>query len=739
MTTDLKQYSKTYHPMTSSSSSSGKHRRYKRRQTHIFIKLVCITVTLTTVLVFLTLYKYLDSKQSKWRSNQQLVSKLHDDSYQSRKLLNVNNETTTTKAPVIPQGIGDYPKDLFTVEQKKNGWIALHVIGVLYMFLALAIICDEFFVPALHVISSILKISDDVAGATFMAAGGSAPELFTSIIGVFFSDSQVGFGTIVGSAVFNVLFVIGMCAMCSKTLLELTWWPLLRDSIFYIIALILLIIFFSDSSISWHESLGLFLVYIAYVIFMIKNSSIEMAVKAYISKKTRASSVTPIIDEKNENGFLSLPSMFSKNSFRNGAIQLVIHTLDPIAEAGVDDKLQKIKDHYDTISTDQQKGLSTSLLDEKELTSPNQSETTILHDDYNSQRGPSETSVAHSRISHGKEEIEMMERNNQNNSTEAINGHATKPVPNNDAKNHPNSTQDSRPNSVASLFNDNDVNQNNGDTVNRNGVGMIDDASRRNSVRFSSRRLSRCSSRASCRSHRGLAPVKKESPVEDIKDPEDGEGEDTGDEEEEEEGPVDLSWPDEIFERIFYVIKAPLLFVMVLTVPDVRRPKFKKLFPLTFTLSIVWIAVFSYLMLWWASEIGRAAGIDVEIMGLTFIAAGTSIPDLITSVVVARQGLGDMAVSSSIGSNIFDVTVGLPLPWLAYSMSKSFKDVVVKNSGLFCSTILLFLMLVAVVITIALSKWRMTKMLGGIMFGLYVVFITLTLLLQLDVFACPFG
>ena len=163
------------------------------------------------------------------------------------------------------------------------------------MFLALAIICDEFFVPALHVISSILKISDDVAGATFMAAGGSAPELFTSIIGVFFSDSQVGFGTIVGSAVFNVLFVIGMCAVFSKTLLELTWWPLLRDSIFYIIALVLLIVFFSDSSISWHEALGLFLVYIVYVAFMFKNSAIEVAVKSYLSKKTRASSVTPII------------------------------------------------------------------------------------------------------------------------------------------------------------------------------------------------------------------------------------------------------------------------------------------------------------------------------------------------------------------------------------------------------------------------------------------------------------
>jgi Ca2+/Na+ antiporter len=49
---------------------------------------------------------------------------------------------------------------------------------------------------------------------------------------------------------------------------------------------------------------------------------------------------------------------------------------------------------------------------------------------------------------------------------------------------------------------------------------------------------------------------------------------------------------------------------------------------------------------------------SVQVMGLTFLAAGTSVPDLITSVLVAKQGKGDMAVSSSVGSNIFDVTVG---------------------------------------------------------------------------------
>ena len=62
-----------------------------------------------------------------------------------------------------------------------------------------------------------------------------------------------------------------------------------------------------------------------------------------------------------------------------------------------------------------------------------------------------------------------------------------------------------------------------------------------------------------------------------------------------------------------------------------------------------------------ATSIGVAAGIPEVVMGITFLAAGTSIPELLTSVIVAKQGEGDMAVSSSIGSNIFDVLVGLPL------------------------------------------------------------------------------
>ena len=120
--------------------------------------------------------------------------------------------------------------------------MVLYILGV-YMFVGLSIVCDEFFVPALEGFVEAFSISDDVAGATFMAAGGSAPELFTSFMGVFVAKSSVGFGTIVGSAVFNVLFVIGMCAMFSKDILVLTWWPLFRDCTYYAFSLEILAYF----------------------------------------------------------------------------------------------------------------------------------------------------------------------------------------------------------------------------------------------------------------------------------------------------------------------------------------------------------------------------------------------------------------------------------------------------------------------------------------------------------------
>ncbi|CAH0401153.1 unnamed protein product [Chilo suppressalis] len=190
-----------------------------------------------------------------------------------------------------------FPEDLFSYEQRRSGAVILHVIGMGYMFVALAVVCDEFFVPSLDVIIERLAIRDDVAGATFMAAGGSAPELFTSIIGVFVSFDDVGIGTIVGSAVFNILFVIGACALFSRTTLTLTWWPLFRDCTFYSISLIVLIYCFQDSEIYWQEALVLFSLYCAYVMFMRWNQPVERIVKKliYKNKVTRVRSTDQLM------------------------------------------------------------------------------------------------------------------------------------------------------------------------------------------------------------------------------------------------------------------------------------------------------------------------------------------------------------------------------------------------------------------------------------------------------------
>lgn len=192
--------------------------------------------------------------------------------------------TTASSPGDAPHMKGEYPEDIFSIEDRRKGWVGLHIFGMVYMFVSLAIVCDEFFVPTLGVITDKLEISDDVAGATFMAAGGSAPELFTSLIGVFISHSNVGIGTIVGSAVFNILFVIGMCAIFSREMLHLTWWPLFRDVSFYILDLIMLIVFFLDNHIMWWESMMLVGGYVLYVFFMKYNVQIERAVKTQLRK-----------------------------------------------------------------------------------------------------------------------------------------------------------------------------------------------------------------------------------------------------------------------------------------------------------------------------------------------------------------------------------------------------------------------------------------------------------------------
>ena len=193
-----------------------------------------------------------------------------------------------------------------------------------------------------------------------------------------------------------------------------------------------------------------------------------------------------------------------------------------------------------------------------------------------------------------------------------------------------------------------------------------------------------------------------------------------------------FEWPETRASQLLFLINLPLQVLLVFTIPNCSQPRWKNWYVATFFLSLVWIAVFSFLMVWWAETIGTTLGIPPNIMGLTFLAAGTSIPDALSSVIVARQGFGDMAVSSSIGSNIFDILFGLPVPWMIKTgVMEKLQGVVVVQSPYLVTNVLTLLLMVGIVIgSIMAFKWQLSRGLGAVMFVMYIIFLALSLSLE---------
>ncbi|MCI5167445.1 MAG: hypothetical protein D3903_15460 [Candidatus Electrothrix sp. GM3_4] len=114
------------------------------------------------------------------------------------------------------------------LQTKKNMDLIIAGGCLLIMLIAiyiLAIMTDEYFIPSLDHISHQLNLPHNVAGASLMAMGSSAPELAIALTALFQGGgehSDVGIGTIVGSAVFII----------SWSLPGLQHWPAQRRSPF---------------------------------------------------------------------------------------------------------------------------------------------------------------------------------------------------------------------------------------------------------------------------------------------------------------------------------------------------------------------------------------------------------------------------------------------------------------------------------------------------------------------------
>jgi hypothetical protein len=71
--------------------------------------------------------------------------------HSGRQLLwHSENVTAVDAQNCTPPAIADFPSDLFTAEQRRAGAIAIHVVICCYLFVMLALICDDYFVPCIQ-------------------------------------------------------------------------------------------------------------------------------------------------------------------------------------------------------------------------------------------------------------------------------------------------------------------------------------------------------------------------------------------------------------------------------------------------------------------------------------------------------------------------------------------------------------------------------------------------------------
>ncbi|KAI4873316.1 hypothetical protein NFI96_029072 [Prochilodus magdalenae] len=555
----------------------------------------------------------------------------------SRRLMAMEDDNETEEKNCSEPAIHEFPQDFFTNRERTQGAVLLHIFAAIYMFLALAIVCDDYFVTSLEQICEKLHLSEDVAGATFMAAGSSAPELFASIIGVFITHGDVGVGTIVGSAVFNILCIIGVCGIFAGQVVHLTRFSVFRDSFYYTMSVVALIAFIYDGQILWWESLILMVMYVGYILIMKFNTSMQN----YFSGK----------DDK---GVANGNAMISELEDGNACYEQFWD--DPTWPLLSSVKPSKMYTRGSVVMVDEMMNSSPP-----NYRFPEAGLRVMITNHF----GPKTRLRMASRLIINEQQ-RLMQASNGVDGTLVADGKA--------------------------------------DTL-----------------------------------ENGSVPEDKL----------------TEDEENELSSPFVI--PGGAMNRLKFIISWPILALLYFTVPNCGKPRWERFFMLSFFLSTLWIAVFSYFMVWMVTIIGYTLGIPDVIMGITFLAAGTSVPDCIASLIVARQGLGDMAVSNTIGSNVFDILVGLGVPWGIQTMAVNYGSVVsvifcpcqpylhprtfskecwvkINSRGLVYSVVLLLGSVALTVLGIHVNRWRLDFKLGVYVLMLYGIFLCFSILIEYNVF-----
>jgi len=660
----------------------------------------------------------------------------------SEKSNEVCPESWLCSAELIPGGSGN-GRCLASWEKSGGGGAFVYILIMLFLFLGLAIVTDEYFVASLEKISSALELSEDVAGATFLAAGSSAPELFVSLADNVISNppKSVGLGTIVGSAIFNILVIIGLSALLAGSTLSLNWRPLARDITFYVISVIALIGVVVDDQVKWYEAFILLVLYACYIAFMTVNAR-------FFEWLDRKLGIAGPVEEGVGSAI--------------GGDQRKVSSREDM-EVDAEDFPSSVEESDD---------VELALEDFPRQDSALQAAEAVLgSSDNRSSNKPHvrhtvETTRPSAAVEAAAEAIQVSRRRSENlkdfsRSFEARSPRNAKYLSmsanplhhsKNRAFNH--SMRFSRDAAVHSISDADGKHslKNVANAVIRANQSTWADASEVD-TRSRHEQKSEGSTSLEGDMEEGVQEVSGENNNDDMGIPKEEEIEKKDEQEDEPESywepllwPVDeeneqgscfarycLGWNNMFLARLYYVMALPFNLLFRFTVPDCSfdlfcEDKFDKEenrkigYSLCFAMSIVWIAVLSHFLVYAASKFGCIVGISPAVMGLTLIAAGTSVPDAMSSIIVAKKGLGDMAIANSIGSNVFDILIGLGFPWLLANII--FGDAPeVATGDLWAGLGFLFGVVVALLLILKIFNWTMGRRVGALLISLYLVYI----------------
>ena len=155
------------------------------------------------------------------------------------------------------------------VDQLTNKDTYIHLFVITLVGMAAIIFGSDLTVDSATTIAKALGLSDRVIGLTIIAFGTSLPELVTSVTAARRGNTDIAIGNIIGSNIFNILFVLGLSGMVSPSMIPFAS-NFFADGFVAILVLLLLFIFcYKEHNLNKKGGIILLVVYFVYLITLL--------------------------------------------------------------------------------------------------------------------------------------------------------------------------------------------------------------------------------------------------------------------------------------------------------------------------------------------------------------------------------------------------------------------------------------------------------------------------------------